>query len=211
MKKDFFFVIVVSMLGALILPQAVKALSGAYLELHNNETDQVIEEPLGGYALRDATNNEFILNAMLTSGYIEIPDELVQGNSAELIYEVYVHGFEPAKGKAKFTETQRDVIVNLRPTVWCGDNVCTTSVENITECPEDCSVCGNKICESPTEHALNCPSDCRKFIRGDANRDNRIDTADATTIYNWLYYKAAAPKCMDAADSNYDCKIDVSH
>ncbi len=39
-----------------------------------------------------------------------------------------------------------------------------------------------------------------KFIRGDANKDGRVDLTDAVFILNWLFKGGETPKCLDAAD-----------
>jgi hypothetical protein len=48
------------------------------------------------------------------------------------------------------------------------------------------------------------------FRRGDANRDGRVDLADAPWELNWLFLAGAAPDCLDAADSNDDGRLALS-
>jgi hypothetical protein len=47
------------------------------------------------------------------------------------------------------------------------------------------------------------------FKRGDANRDGRLDIADAIAALGYLFSSGALP-CLDAADANDDGKLDVS-
>lgn len=49
-----------------------------------------------------------------------------------------------------------------------------------------------------------------KFIRADANGDEKVDVSDATFILQWLFQAEKTPGCLDAADVNNDGKIDLS-
>lgn len=49
------------------------------------------------------------------------------------------------------------------------------------------------------------------FIRGDANRDGRVNDADAVTTLGWLFTGATRVlTCRDAADSNDDGTVDIT-
>ena len=48
------------------------------------------------------------------------------------------------------------------------------------------------------------------FIRGDANRDGRVDISDAIAILHWLHLGDAIITCQDAADVNDDGRVDQS-
>jgi len=50
----------------------------------------------------------------------------------------------------------------------------------------------------------------RRFVRGDATRDNEIDMSDAIAMLGELFRGEAAPGCADALDANDDGAIDVS-
>ncbi|MGQ9591777.1 MAG: hypothetical protein ACUVYA_15955 [Planctomycetota bacterium] len=67
------------------------------------------------------------------------------------------------------------------------------------------------------EHAANCAEEgkaaetrFRPFIRGDSNRDGRVDVSDPVHTLRWLFLAGAEPACADAADANDDGAIDVS-
>ncbi len=47
------------------------------------------------------------------------------------------------------------------------------------------------------------------FLRGDANRDGKLDVADAIKILSYLF-SSDTLKCLDAADVNDDGKIDIA-
>jgi hypothetical protein len=48
------------------------------------------------------------------------------------------------------------------------------------------------------------------FLRGDANRDARVDAADAVFLLNWIFEAGPAPPCMDAADVNDDGRVNIT-
>ncbi len=48
------------------------------------------------------------------------------------------------------------------------------------------------------------------FIRGDSNRDGRVDLSDASNTLGWLFLGAASLPCDDAADANDDASIGLS-
>ncbi len=51
----------------------------------------------------------------------------------------------------------------------------------------------------------------KTFIRGDADGDGQpLNLADVITIAQYLFRGAAAPSCLDAADSNDDGEVDIS-
>lgn len=50
----------------------------------------------------------------------------------------------------------------------------------------------------------------KKFIRGDANEDGKIDLTDAIFILNYLFKGGLEPPCLDASDVNDDGRIDIS-
>ena len=47
------------------------------------------------------------------------------------------------------------------------------------------------------------------FLRGDANRDNKIDAGDAVYLINYLYRFGTPPDPMEAGDLNCDSKLDA--
>jgi hypothetical protein len=47
------------------------------------------------------------------------------------------------------------------------------------------------------------------LLRGDANRDDRVNLADAIFTLNFLYRGGPAPPCEDAADADDDGKISM--
>jgi len=48
------------------------------------------------------------------------------------------------------------------------------------------------------------------FIRGDVNRDARLDVSDPVSLLSYLFAGATPPGCSDAADANDDGRLDVS-
>jgi hypothetical protein len=50
----------------------------------------------------------------------------------------------------------------------------------------------------------------RSFIRGDANRDQRVDVTDPIFVLDWLFTSGDTPPCEDAADANDDGGVDIS-
>jgi hypothetical protein len=49
-----------------------------------------------------------------------------------------------------------------------------------------------------------------QFIRGDANNDNQVDTADAMFLMSYLSAGGPSPECMDAADADDSGTVDTS-
>ena len=49
-----------------------------------------------------------------------------------------------------------------------------------------------------------------KFIRGDANRDGKVDLSDAIFILNYLFKNGKSSFCADTADVNDDGTLDIS-
>lgn len=47
------------------------------------------------------------------------------------------------------------------------------------------------------------------FIRGDANADGSLSTADILTIQRWLFSGDQPPTCIDAADVNDDGRVNI--
>ncbi|MEM7231551.1 MAG: hypothetical protein AAF517_05230 [Planctomycetota bacterium] len=47
------------------------------------------------------------------------------------------------------------------------------------------------------------------FIRGDINRDARVQMSDAVSLLGFLFADAATP-CLEASDANSDARVDVS-
>ncbi len=48
------------------------------------------------------------------------------------------------------------------------------------------------------------------FIRGDSNRDGKVQLSDAVYLLGFLFLGSEAPACLDAADSNDDGKLDLT-
>jgi hypothetical protein len=54
----------------------------------------------------------------------------------------------------------------IDPDPYCGDNVCTATVEDCTTCSQDCGICpiteycGDNICTSTNENCTTCSQDC---------------------------------------------------
>jgi hypothetical protein len=48
------------------------------------------------------------------------------------------------------------------------------------------------------------------FIRGDANADGSIDSADAIFTLSYLFASGSPPACLDAADTNDDGAVDMA-
>jgi len=48
------------------------------------------------------------------------------------------------------------------------------------------------------------------LLRGDANNNNQVNSADATYISNYLFNGGPTPPCLDAADVNDDGTVDIS-
>jgi len=49
-----------------------------------------------------------------------------------------------------------------------------------------------------------------KFIRGDADLNGTVQSADSTLIQNWILNGGSTPRNLDAADANDDAVIDIS-
>jgi hypothetical protein len=47
------------------------------------------------------------------------------------------------------------------------------------------------------------------FVRGDANTDGFLSTADLLTIQHWLFAGDSAPTCIDSADVDDDGRVDL--
>ena len=54
------------------------------------------------------------------------------------------------------------------------------------------------------------PNDAGLFIRGDANRDGRIDISDAITTLSYLFLGGSWPASHDAADTDDNGRIDMT-
>jgi hypothetical protein len=50
----------------------------------------------------------------------------------------------------------------------------------------------------------------RGFIRGDANKDDRVDIADPIFTLDYQFRGGRIPPCLDSADANNDTDIDIS-
>jgi hypothetical protein len=48
------------------------------------------------------------------------------------------------------------------------------------------------------------------FVRGDINRDNRIDLADPVTLLEYLFRRGEVPACRKAGDANDDGKLTIT-
>jgi len=48
------------------------------------------------------------------------------------------------------------------------------------------------------------------MVRGDLNRNGRVDMTDAVMINSWLFSGGPAPPCLNQADANDDGRVDVS-
>jgi len=48
------------------------------------------------------------------------------------------------------------------------------------------------------------------FLRGDSNRDGKVQLSDAVHILGYLFLGSEAPACLDAADTTDDGKIDLT-
>ncbi len=201
-----------------VSPQIVKALSYSGIWAVNKETGHGAYGP--GYAsFRDPKSNQLLpFYAESIFGYLRIPDEAFDDSVPEpiqLAYEVSVSGFAPKTRIGEF-RSNSFVRIELDPVVHCGDAICTSGQENLSNCPEDCSVCGDNACHNRLyyypEHRINCPLDCSgpKFLRGDADGDKDIDAADQNTILNWAYTGKAVMPCKDAGDANDDGRIDTA-
>jgi len=73
----------------------------------------------------------------------------------------------------------------------------------LARCKEELAdVCENEVAALESAFQL--------FWRGDSNRDEKIDLADAVNILGSLFLGDALPPCEDAADANDDGKIDIT-
>jgi hypothetical protein len=52
--------------------------------------------------------------------------------------------------------------------------------------------------------------DVTVFVRGDSNRNGRVELADAQSTLNHLFLGGPPPRCHDASDANDDGKLDIS-
>lgn len=48
------------------------------------------------------------------------------------------------------------------------------------------------------------------FIRGDSNRDGKVQLSDAVHLLGFLFLGSDSPTCRDAADGNDDGKLDLT-
>lgn len=48
------------------------------------------------------------------------------------------------------------------------------------------------------------------FIRGDTDRNNKVDLTDAVFILNWLFKGGETPKCLDAADADDNGQVGIT-
>ena len=66
-------------------------------------------------------------------------------------------------------------------------------------------------CIAGIDPRLILESDQVRFLRGDSNRDSKVDISDATYTLTFLFTDPnKVPACMDAADANDDGKVDIS-
>ena len=49
-----------------------------------------------------------------------------------------------------------------------------------------------------------------QFIRGDSNRDEKVDIADAVRILSYLFKGGERPPCLDSSDANDDGQINIA-
>jgi len=64
------------------------------------------------------------------------------------------------------------------------------------------------VCFLCADNAIDYP----KFIRGDANRDSRVNIADAVSILQALFGRKIEPLvyCIDSGDANDDGKVNIA-
>ena len=62
----------------------------------------------------------------------------------------------------------------------------------------------------PTTVLLSTVSPPGAFLRGDANRDDKLDIADPIALLNFLFRGAPSLPCEDAADANDDGALNVT-
>lgn len=88
-------------------------------------------------------------------------DRLFNGvfNAMEIGYQITMNSYRPVNGQETFYVGQTRIF-DLTPQVFCGDGVCTSGVEDISNCPRDCGSCGDHFCITPPEDQYNCPVDC---------------------------------------------------
>ncbi len=58
--------------------------------------------------------------------------------------------------------------------------------------------------------ALRWPVEEIKFIRGDADRNNKVELTDAIIVLDWLFKDGEEPKCLDAADADDNRQIQLT-
>ena len=48
------------------------------------------------------------------------------------------------------------------------------------------------------------------FMRGDTNRNGRLEIADSIRVLTWVFMAGPEPSCLDAADANDSSEVDLS-
>lgn len=227
MKKailGIFFAVVVG----IISPQIVKALTSSGIVIYNNATGELVEDihVYGVFGALSAGNMvDKLVIVQNVNGVLAVADNLSPDNAVNVTYTIAGGGFEVAESSFSTLKSNNYLPVKLTPKVYCGDGVCTTTKENLTNCPYDCAICGDNVCtnyevvgKGPVparpnnkgrEHGINCPVDCSvpKFVRGDADVNGKIDSADGQRVLNWLFTGGVTLPCQDAADANDDGQI----
>jgi hypothetical protein len=99
------------------------------------------------------------------------------------------------------------------PTLVAYDDDVTSGYVGLSSCDD----CGGQMADSGKGlyrffwlQAQLADYEAPAFVRGDANSDSAVDTADAIFTLGYLFARGSPPACMDAADANDNGKVDIA-
>ncbi len=73
-----------------------------------------------------------------------------------------------------------------------------------------CQTFMEEVCKDQAERLAGAGGSHSMFLRGDSNRDNRVDISDAARVLGQLFLGSPATTCEDAADANDDGVINLT-
>lgn len=161
MMRKYSEIIIIILIATVIAPLTARALMPTYIRVRDAQTQNFLANVQVGLAQ----------NAMsLFQGYTDFNGTVdisniflrtdVQTNAVYADYFISRPDYREVNGAKTFSAGEK-TIFDLQPKVFCGDCVCTSSVETFQNCPRDCAKCGDGVCTSPPEDKWNCSADCQ--------------------------------------------------
>ncbi len=169
--------------------------------------------------LYNPTDSTADLSGVFLSDELEVPDKwaLPSGPASVMVPRGYLVIF--CDGKASGPSTLHapftlkagplEVVLNKGLDLFFADGSALGRDQSMGRSPDGADQVS--VLSAPTPGAANAgPLDDRQGVRGDVDRNGRLEITDAIDIIGFLYLGTFTPYCMTVADSNADRVVDVS-